>query len=518
MVRLCTMAEAGRIISAVSWVRRGVAAEVPHKLEVTEDELGVLIADYKKTHGTDPLEMGSDNEDDGETEGQRGGEAGEAAREAAHAMAGANKDDKYNMATYDDDEWIDEDEGDGLAGLGGLAVFAAAKDDPHLTNLEELEDEEEIDDNNIKMTDNLLLVGVMEDDYCRLEVNVFEGDDDRNTYVHHEIPLPALPLCFEWLDFDPDDEERASCVAIGTMGKDIEIWDLDVIDGVEPLVRLKGKPSKKKKNKKGGNGHSSSVLGLSWNEHNRHVLASGSADHTVKLWDLATQTCADTLEHHNDKVQCVAFNPAEPVILATGSFDRTACVLDCRQKDAVAKWTMQGDVEAVLWDSFNPERLFISSESGELAAVDARMPGEFVFNIEAHMRAVSSLGISPHVPGMLMTGSTDKSVKVWDVSSEPKLVVAKDLKLGKIYSGVFNPDIPLTVACAGSKGTMKLFSLDEMAQVDAHFGDRVHAAPIAEVGNLSISVEAETDDGSKKKKKKKKASASKAKGEEAMGE
>ena len=48
---------------------------------------------------------------------------------------------------------------------------------------------QEIEDHNIRETDNLLLVGVMEDDYCRLEVNVFENDDERNTYVSRTLSL-----------------------------------------------------------------------------------------------------------------------------------------------------------------------------------------------------------------------------------------------------------------------------------------------------------------------------------------
>lgn len=53
--------------------------------------------------------------------------------------------------------------------------------------------------------------------------------------------------------------------AIGNMTPIIEVWDLDLIDCLEPAYKLGCKPSKKKKQKRIG--HRDAVLDVAWN-HN----------------------------------------------------------------------------------------------------------------------------------------------------------------------------------------------------------------------------------------------------------
>ena len=52
------------------------------------------------------------------------------------------------------------------------------------------------------------------------------------------------------------------------------------------------------------------------------LLASGSNDHIVKVWHLATGKCVQTLEGHDACVWSVAFHPIDQ-ILATASEDNT---------------------------------------------------------------------------------------------------------------------------------------------------------------------------------------------------
>ncbi|CRK34191.1 hypothetical protein BN1708_016323, partial [Verticillium longisporum] len=164
----------------------------------------------------------------------------------------------------------------------------------------------------------------IEDELAHLEVYVYEDAAD-NLYVHHDIMLPAIPLCVEWLDIPVhkqgvEKDATANFVAVGTMDPDIEVWDLDTIDCMYPNAILgqggEGAEEKKKKKKKKAKAndeyHVDAVLSLAANRKHRNLLASASADKTVKLWDLHTTKCAKSYTYHTDKVCSLAWHTTEP--------------------------------------------------------------------------------------------------------------------------------------------------------------------------------------------------------------
>lgn len=72
-------------------------------------------------------------------------------------------------------------------------------------------------------------------------------------------------------------------------------------------------------------------MSLSINPFQVEYLASGSADNTVRIWDLDEAMCkASYTDVHSDKVQVVRWNKVNEQVLLTGGYDGRVNVLDVR--------------------------------------------------------------------------------------------------------------------------------------------------------------------------------------------
>jgi periodic tryptophan protein 1 len=345
-------------------------------------------------------------------------------------------------------------------------------------------------------SDNILLVGKVEDEVAYLEVYVYEDSED-NLYVHHDIMLPAIPLCLEWLDVPVNNsaanaESRGNFVAVGTTDPDIEIWDLDVVDSMFPNAILgaggdekAAKKKKKKKQRANDSYHVGAVQALSGNRQHRNLLASGSADKTLKLWDLTTTKCVKSYDYHTDQVCTLAWHPKEATSILSGSYDHTVVWADMRAPDAKQpRWGVESDVEMVKWDPHNSNYFYVSTEAGVVHFYDTRnvpvtpAAGKPVWTLQAHDKAVSSFDINPIIPGFLATGSMDKTVKLWNTQSStggPTMVVSRDMDVGKVFSCTFAPDVEVgfRLSVAGSKGLVTVWDTSTNPGVRKTFGDRV---------------------------------------------
>ncbi len=501
---------------ATTWVRRGVAAQFPTKYQVDEAELDRIsrLARLQLEDAQEDLENSQNPKRDDEESEDGDSDNGVSTAEAPEAngtAAEGNDDDlrEYNLDDYDDDDAPQQTEKFAMFGnVGSLAYHAPHEEDPYLVLPEgEQDSEDEREELQILPSDNLILAAKVEDEVAHLEVFVYEDEAD-NLYIHHDIMLPAIPLCVEWINVpvgkEAEKRKEGNFVAVGTMSPEIEVWDLDVVDSMYPNAILgqepdataetetndesstKKKSSKKKKKKLKANDdyHVDAVLALAANRQHRNLLASASADKTIKLWDLTTGKCAKSYTMHNDKVCALDWHPTESTVLLSGSYDRTVIATDMRAPDAVApKWVVEADVEKVRWDAHDPNFFFVTTEIGTVHYFDARVvptshdkPSKPVWTLHAHDGAVSAFDISTSVPGLLATGSEDKRVKLWNIENNtPSMVVARNLDVGRIFSVQFapDPDVAFRLSVAGSRGQLQVWDISTNPSVRKAFANKV---------------------------------------------
>merc|ERR1712086_400963 len=469
------------MISALSWVPKGAARKVPFKNEPTE-----ALPDMPDV-SAEELQQGA-------------------------AGAGAEGDFIDKLLEHYDSDSGEEDVPASLANLGkDLMFYDDPTDDPYMQGKKADDDSEDSDQEEMVILPNdgvLVTARKGDDDFSTLQVYVYE-EEEGNVYEHHDIVLPAFPLCVEWLGVPLKNTPEHNFVAVGTFEPAIEIWDLDTIDCSEPLTSLggmlvtsdpreeeiasaqkKGKKGKKKKAQKAPDqylpgSHTSAVLSLSWNRLNEILLASGSADTTVKVWDLSQGTCAHTYTHHTKEVQSAQWHHTEGTLLLTGSMDGTVCLTDARSPDVVQRWTLPSEVECVSWKPTDPTVFSASTDSGLVLEFDARAGGGSAprFTLDAHSDACSVVAHNPTVEGLFLTASHDKSVKVWDSKSgQPKLLGQNNLDIGAVFTASFWQDSPFIVAVGGESGKLKLWDVRDSTGVQKKYHkarDGVSSVPVA---------------------------------------
>lgn len=108
-------------------------------------------------------------------------------------------------------------------------------------------------------------------------------------------------------------------------------------------------------------------------------LFSGSADHTIKAWDLSNYgldwsrvTCKMTFLGHTDTVRCLQ---VEDCILISGSYDNTLKIWDLRT--GVCVNTLRGHTDSVLCLQFDSEKI-VSGSADRTIRVSLKLEG-FVF-------------------------------------------------------------------------------------------------------------------------------------------
>ncbi len=165
------------------------------------------------------------------------------------------------------------------------------------------------------------------------------------------------------------------------------------------------------------------------------MLASGSHDKTVKLWEVSSGKLLRTFEGHKTWVSTVAFDP-EGEMLASGSHDGTVKLWEKGSGKLLR--TLEGHKSYVLNVAFDPQGGTLASGSVDKAVKLWRAgSGKLLRTLEGHKGYTLSVAFDP-LGGTLASGSLDETVKLWEVRSG-KLLRTLESDKSMVWSVAFDP-------------------------------------------------------------------------------
>ncbi|MBD2525150.1 HEAT repeat domain-containing protein [Nostoc sp. FACHB-133] len=235
------------------------------------------------------------------------------------------------------------------------------------------------------------------------------------------------------VSFSPDGKILASASA----DKTVKLWNTTTGKEIKTLT-----------------GHTDTVYDISFSPDGK-MLASASADKTVKLWDTSTGKEIKTLTGHTDTVYDISFSP-DGKMLASASSDKTVRLWDTSTGKEIK--TLTGHTNAVYGIRFSPDGKMLASASGDKTVkLWDTSTGKEIKTLTGHTNAVYGIRFSPDGK-MLASASGDKTVKLWDTSTGKEIKTLTG-HTNIVTSANFSPD-GKTIASSGNDNTIKIWSFD----------------------------------------------------------
>lgn len=163
---------------------------------------------------------------------------------------------------------------------------------------------------------------------------------------------------------------------------------------------------------RGEHGHKLPVHIVRWSPKVLTDLMSCSDDRTVRAWDLTEDVAKWTGVGHEDYVRSGCYLPDQAGMMASGSYDQTVRLWDCRQARPVMTFKHAAPVESVL--ALNSTSI-ISAAGTEVSILNLAA-GKVEHIIRSHQKSVTSLSTAQSNT-RLLTGALDGHLKVHNTTS-----------------------------------------------------------------------------------------------------
>ncbi|KAJ0146221.1 D-xylose 1-dehydrogenase [Fusarium oxysporum f. sp. albedinis] len=230
-------------------------------------------------------------------------------------------------------------------------------------------------------------------------------------------------------------------------------------------------------------GHYGSVNSVDFSNDGT-LIASGSDDRTIKIWNVATGKEEWTLKGHKGCIYSVAFSN-DGMLIASGSDDKTIKIWNVAM--GKEEWTLKGHKGCIYSVAFSNDGTRIASglEDGTVK-IWSVVTGKEEQTLKGHTGSVSSVAFSTD-DKLIASGSWDTTVKIWNVETGEEERTLEG-HTDHVNSVVFSSDGTLIVSGSYDK-TVKIWSVvsDREEQTFKSHMNSVASVAFSKDGNLIVS-------------------------------
>lgn len=210
-------------------------------------------------------------------------------------------------------------------------------------------------------------------------------------------------------------------------------------------------------------GHDFRASGLDFNKDGS-MLASGSWDNTIKIWDLKTGQVNRTLIGHTDFVYSVDFSH-DGKILASGSRDRTVKLWPLNRPDAPMTIQTTAEIQTV---QFFPDGTRVAGAGADgVIRLWNTQSGKGETIPTTHSNYVYSFEISPD--GKMLASGSVAEIKLWDFQTRKEQTL--QWCSNRVDPVIFSPDSKM-LAAGCFDGTVLLWNLETGEKQTIQMHDR----------------------------------------------
>jgi WD40 repeat protein len=174
----------------------------------------------------------------------------------------------------------------------------------------------------------------------------------------------------------------------------------------------------------------------SLNQKSERLLASGSEDQIIRLWNIRDESCFKTLEGHKGRIMALAFSP-DGKTLFSGSNDRTAKLWDIQTGQCVE--TFYGHTSWIWTASYSSDGKMLATGSVDSTVRIWDLNGQCLKIFDEHQGTVFSITFSPDGK-TLVSGGLDCTLKIWNVYEGNNSYKTLQEHTSAIIAVAFSPD------------------------------------------------------------------------------